>query len=298
VPRSGDDFWFFPPYVPVGERRAHAAQALARLLKKSKRAPQPIAASRSRTLTTTFWGKAWCANLERYADFASRLPRGRSYARNGSVVDLVIGRGTVRAYVAGSELYETTVRVAPMRPVRWRAVVSRCTGRIGSLVGLLKGELSGEVLAVLTDAREGLFPEPREIDFDCSCPDQAAMCKHVAAVLYGVGVRLDAQPELFFALRDVDQTQLLASAATGAPTRTQAAGVRRIAGDKLAEVFGIDIEAGTAAGAARQRPGSSPAAGQDAAAPKTSATRKSAPASARRRGTPRESPSRRRRSRG
>jgi uncharacterized Zn finger protein len=208
------------------------------------RAPAPIPAQRRRALTTTFWGKAWCDNLERYADFATRLPRGRSYARNGSVVDLVISRGTVEAHVAGSELYRTSVRVARMAPARWKQVVSRCTGKIASLVALLKGELSAEVLAVLADRREGLFPEPREIEFDCSCPDDASMCKHVAAVLYGVGIRLDAEPALFFTLRDVDQAELLSSAAAGAVSRPRSGGGKRIAADKLASVFGIELDDG------------------------------------------------------
>jgi uncharacterized Zn finger protein len=242
LPRYSDDFWVFPAYVPVATKRALAARALTKLAKKTGRKPEPIVAQRRRALATTFWGKAWCDNLERYADFASRLPRGRSYARNGSVVDLLIAKGKVEARVAGSELYETTVRMTPMTKTRWRQVVSRCTGKIGSLVGLLRGELSAEVLAVLADARQGLFPEPREMTFDCSCPDAADMCKHVAAVLYGVGIRLDENPALFFTLREVDQAELLSSATAGAVSRTRSSGGKRIAADKLADVFGIEIE--------------------------------------------------------
>jgi uncharacterized Zn finger protein len=194
-----------------------------------------------RQLTTTFWGTAWSDNLERYADLANRLPRGRAYVRNGSVVDLAITRGTVHAYVAGSELYRVQIEIAPMAKGRWRKVVSRSTGRIGSLVGLLRGELSADVLAVLSDARDGLFPEPKEISLDCSCPDRAEVCKHVAAVLYGVGTRLDEKPELFFILRRVDQTELLSSATSGAVSRSRAGGAKRLASDTLAAVFGIDI---------------------------------------------------------
>ncbi len=134
-------------------------------------------------------------------DFANRLPRGRTYVRNGSVVDLTVALGEVEAFVAGTDMYTVMVGVAPMKRARWRRVVTRCTGRIGSLVGLLRGELSAEVPAVLADPKEGLFPEPREIAMACSCPDLAGMCKHVAAVLYGVGARLDERPELFFTLR-------------------------------------------------------------------------------------------------
>ena len=240
----GDGGWSFRPYVSVAEKRARAAKAIARIAKKRGRAAEPVLIQRrGRGIATTFWGKAWCDNLERYMDFANRLPRGRTYVRNGSVVDLAIAPGTVEARVAGSELYTVTVHIAQMKRARWRRVVTRCTGRIGSLVGLLRGELSGEVLAVLADAKEGLFPAPREITMDCSCPDWAGMCKHVAAVLYGVGARLDAKPELFFTLRQVDQTELLSSATSGAISRAGAGTGKRIAAEKLADVFGIEIEA-------------------------------------------------------
>jgi len=217
--------------------------ALAKLLKKSRRPAEPVTiAGRKRQLATTFWGKAWCDNLERYADFANRLPRGRAYLRNGSVLDLTIAEGRIEAYVAGSELYRVTIGIAPLAKTRWRQVVSRCTGRIGSLVGLLRGELSDEVLAVLTHAQDGLFPEPREMTLDCSCPDQADLCKHVAAVLYGVGIRLDAKPELFFVLRRADQAELLSSATASALSHGRPAAGKRIADDRLSAVFGIELE--------------------------------------------------------
>ena len=237
---------YYPPYVSAGEKRAYGVLALAKLLKKSKRTAEPVTiAGRKRQLATTFWGKAWCDNLERYADFANRLPRGRAYLRNGSVLDLAIAEGRIEAYVAGSELYRVTIGIAPLAKTRWRQVVSRCTGRIGSLVGLLRGELSDEVLAVLTHAQDGLFPEPREMTLDCSCPDWAGLCKHVAAVLYGVGIRLDAKPELFFVLRRADQAELLSSATAGPLSRGRPATGKRIADDRLSAVFGIELEDAT-----------------------------------------------------
>src|SRR5712692_4197611 len=239
----GGGWDYYPPYVSVGQKKAYGARALAKLLKKSKRKAEPVVlAHRRRQLTTTFWGKAWSDNLERYADLANRLPRGRTYLRNGSVLDLVIGGGRIEAYVAGSELYRVTIGIAPVAKARWRRVVTRCTGRIGSLVGLLRGELSDDVLAVLTHVKDGLFPEPREMTLDCSCPDSAALCKHIAAVLYGVGIRLDARPELFFVLRRVDQTELLSSATVGAVSRARPAAGKRIADDRLSAVFGIELE--------------------------------------------------------
>lgn len=236
------DWDYYPPYMSVAEKRAQGARALAKLLRKSQRPAEPVqVAHRKRQLATTFWGRAWADNLERYADLANRLPRGRAYLRNGSVLDLTIAGGRVQAYVAGSELYRVTITIGPMARPRWRRVVARCTGRIGSLVDLLRGELSHEVLAVLT-AKDGLFPEPRDLTLDCTCPDSADVCKHIAAVLYGVGVRLDARPELFFVLRQVDQADLLGSAAAGVVRRGRPAAGKRIADDRLSAVFGIELE--------------------------------------------------------
>src|SRR5258705_11317698 len=155
--RYDDGGWaYYPPYVSVTEKKAQGARALAKLLKKSKRAAEPVEIThRKRQLTTTFWGKAWADNLARYADLSNRLPRGRAYLRNASVLDLAIAAGRVEAYVAGSELYRGAIGMAPMAKARWRRGVTRCTGRIGSLIGLLRGELSSDVLAVLTDPKDG-----------------------------------------------------------------------------------------------------------------------------------------------
>ena len=288
----GDGGWSFRPYVSVAEKRARAAKAIARIAKKRGRAAEPVLIQRrGRGIATTFWGKAWCDNLERYMDFANRLPRGRTYVRNGSVVDLAIAPGTVEARVAGSDLYTVTVCIAQLKRARWRRVVNRCTGRIGSLVGLLRGELSAEVLAVLADAEEGLFPAPREITMDCSCPDWAGMCKHVAAVLYGVGARLDEKPELFFTLRQVDQTELLSSATSGGISRAGAGAGKRIAAEKLADVFGIEIEieaeppAPTRTGKQR-RPRAKPPGKRFGAPSKTGGTRRSKPSAGARRRKP------------
>jgi uncharacterized Zn finger protein len=246
------DWDFYPPYVSVAEKKAQGARALAKLLKKRKRAAEPVVVThRKRQVASTFWGQAWADNLERYADLANRLPRGRAYLKNGSVLDLAITAGRVEAFVAGSELYRVTIDIAPPAKPRWRRIVTRCTGRIGSLVGLLRGELSEDVLAQLTHAKEGLFPEPREMTFDCSCPDSADVCKHVAAALYGVSVRLDTRPELFFLLRQVDQAELLRSATAGAVSRVRPATGTRIADDRLSAVFGIELEPPRAMRAAR-----------------------------------------------
>ncbi|MEO7271975.1 MAG: hypothetical protein ABI211_08210, partial [Vicinamibacterales bacterium] len=190
----------------------------------------------------TFWGEAWCDNLERYSDYANRLPRGRTYVRNGSVVDLQIGSGRVTALVSGSTMYEVSVTVGPVPPARWKAICADCSGAIDSLVELLQGRLSKGVMTRLCEEKTGLFPSPKDIVFTCSCPDWASMCKHVAAVLYGIGARLDRQPELLFALRDVDQQDLIASAGSGlGKTGQRPAGEKVLASDDLSELFGIDI---------------------------------------------------------
>ena len=147
-----------------------------------------------RTIARTFWGKAWCDNLESYSDYENRLPRGRTYVRNGSVVHLEIKPGKITAIVSGSELYEVEITISPCPTRTWKRVKSECAGQIGSLVELLQGKLSKSVMDVVTRHNDGLFPKPAEIEMKCSCPDWAGMCKHVAAVMYGVGARLDESP--------------------------------------------------------------------------------------------------------
>jgi hypothetical protein len=227
-------------YVPVAERRRKADQKVAKL-KKQGRVIEPVTIA-GRAIATTFWGKAWCENLEHYSDYESRLPKGRTYVRNGSVVDLQIGAGVVTAMVAGSELYHARITITPVASARWKAICRDCAGTIDSLVELLQGRLAQGVMDRVCRADDGLFPKPSEIKLSCSCPDWASMCKHVAAVLYGVGARLDAKPELLFALRGVDPSDLVAHASLGAiPPRATGAPGNVLAGGDLAALFGLDI---------------------------------------------------------
>ena len=203
------------PYVTVAERRRKAAREMEKLKKKGH--PVSPVVIEGRTIAKTFWGKAWCENLERYSDFENRLPRGRTYVRNGSVVDLQIGGGEVKALVSGSEIYKVAVKVTPVSKARWQSICSDCAGAIDSLVELLQGRFSKGVMERLCRQGTGLFPSPDEIQLSCSCPDWASMCKHVAAVLYGIGARLDQQPELLFKLHKVDEKELIAKAGQGLP---------------------------------------------------------------------------------
>ena len=181
-------------------------------LKKKGRAISPVSID-GRKIAQSFWGKAWCENLERYSDYANRLPRGRTYVRNGSVVDLQIERGSPARMVSGSEIYEVKIDIAAVSPSRWKAIFKDCAGSIGSLVELLQGKLSKNVMERVCREGDGLFPAPAEIKMSCSCPDWAGMCKHVAATLYGAGARLDAAPDLLFTLRGVDRAELIRRAA-------------------------------------------------------------------------------------
>jgi uncharacterized Zn finger protein len=233
-----EDRW--PKYVPVKERHSNAARELARRLKKGEKA-SPVAIE-GRTIAESFWGKSWCENLERYSDFANRLPRGRTYVRNGSLVDLRIEKGRVKAFVSGSELYEVEVKIAPVAKLRWSAICKDCAGSIDSLVELLQGRFSQAVMSRICQQKTGLFPSPSEIEFTCSCPDDASMCKHIAAVLYGIGARFDSRSELLFLLRAVDHLELIAHAGQEVPAGRKVPASKKVLVDaNLSDVFGIEI---------------------------------------------------------
>jgi uncharacterized Zn finger protein len=232
-------FWSFRPYVPVAARRKEAAREVEKLKKKGH-AVSPVVIE-GRTIARSLWGKAWCDNLERYSDFENRLPRGRSYVRNGFVIDLKIARGQVEALVSGSEIYQIKIDIKVAAPSRWQAICQDCAGSVGSLVELLQGRLSKSVMERMCRKGDGLFPAPPEIKMSCSCPDWADMYKHVAAVLYGVGARLDASPELLFILRGVDHADLVSHAGAGLPSG--AGSTRILADDDVAALLGLDMAA-------------------------------------------------------
>ena len=228
------------PYVSVAERRRKAERAAARFKKKGQTL-SPVTAGPG-AIARTFWGKAWCDNLEHYSDFSNRLPRGRTYLRNGSVIDLKITAGVVSAQVMGSELYKIALNFSAVPKRQWQEIGGDCAGSIDSLVELLQGRLSKGVMERICRPRTGLFPSPREITFTCSCPDWAAMCKHVAAVFYGVGARLDEQPDLLFILRGVDAKELVARAGEGLlPAKKSPATGKVLDDSMLADVFGIEM---------------------------------------------------------
>jgi uncharacterized Zn finger protein len=228
------------PYVPVAEKRRQAERKLAKLKKRGQSiAPVTI---EGRTIAKTFWGKSWCTNLERYSDFESRVPRGRTYVRNGSVLDLQIAKGEVVAMVAGSSLYKIKITIAPVKAARWKAICRDCAGAIDSVVELLQGRLAKGVMDRVCREGDGLFPSPEEIKLSCSCPDWADMCKHVAAALYGVGARLDEKPQFLFVLRGVDENELLTNAGQDLALATAAPGGAKILDDSdVAALFGLEM---------------------------------------------------------
>jgi uncharacterized Zn finger protein len=241
----------FPRYVPAAARRRKAEQETARLRKRGSD-PSPVLVG-GRRIARTFWGESWCRNLERYSDYANRLPRGRTYVRSGAVVDLQITRGRVESRVAGTHLYRIRITVSAVPEDRWQRLCKECAGGIDSVVELLQGRLSKAVMEPLCREQTGLFPSPAEIAFECSCPDWASMCKHVAATLYGVGARLDHQPELLFLLRGVDQNDLIAKAGSGLAVGPKKPRARRIlAEESLSEMFGIEIAETTDTGRAKR----------------------------------------------
>lgn len=231
--------WNHRPYVSAGERRAKATKHAKKLAKTGEKL-SPVTID-GRMIARSFWGKAWCDHLELLGDYANRLPRGRTYVRNGSVLDLQITSGKIKTRVMGSTLYHGAIAVAPLKAERWKTIKAACAGKIDSLVGLLQGRLSEPVMRIITDQEKGLFPKPSEIKLECSCPDSAGLCKHLAAVLYGVGARLDQQPELLFVLRGVDHLELIDAAADVSTLAPAENGTPSLDPTHLSDIFGIEI---------------------------------------------------------
>ena len=134
------------------------------------------------------------------------------------------------------------IAIKAASPSLWKALCEDCAGSINSLVELLQGRFSKGVMERVCLPGKGLFPTPKEIKLSCSCPDWADMCKHVAAVLYGVGARLDASPELLFILRGVDHAELVAKAGEGLPAAKKPISSKRVmAGGDLGALFGVEM---------------------------------------------------------
>lgn len=238
--------WEYPEYVPVAEKKRRALQKLSELQKKNS-AIRPVIIQGT-ALVRNWWGKAWNTNLERYADYHNRIGRGKSYVRHGAVLDLQIEKGNIAALVQGSRSkpYKVVVRVKTLPSRVWQEIKAACGGRLESLQDLIAGVFPRELGDIFLSKDTGLFPSPKEISFDCSCPDWASMCKHVAATLYGIGARLDDDPMLFFTLRGVDVQELVRrTVAEQTDKLLKKAGKkssRVLESANLSELFGIDVD--------------------------------------------------------
>jgi uncharacterized Zn finger protein len=237
---------YYPPYVTVAEKKAKATKKLKQLKKKNPDI-KPILLE-GRTIARTWWGKSWNRNLEQYADYSNRIGRGRSYVRHGAVLDLQINSGKVESLVQGtrSKPYSVIIKIKAVNKNIWKHIKAACEGKLDSLQELLAGKFPKALGEIFTIQGKGLFPSPKEIEFSCSCPDWAYMCKHVAATLYGIGARLDEEPGLFFKLRKVKMKDLVTQAVEDKTRKllkkAKKKTARVIAESDLADVFGIDME--------------------------------------------------------
>ena len=231
-------YYGYPRYVSVAEKRAKAEKKIVALKKKGVKT-NPVK-TEGRVIAKTFWGKSWCSHLESYSDYDNRLPRGRTYVRNGSVIDLNVDKGLIKSMVSGSDIYQVKIQVEALNENLWDNIVKNCSNQIISVIDLLQGKLSKSVMEIVTDKKTGLFPSPNELKFFCSCPDWASMCKHVAATLYGFGSRLDETPDLLFKVRHVDSGELITKAtATKLSDKSKKS---KISSNNLSELFDIEME--------------------------------------------------------
>ena len=236
----------YKPYESVADKKLKAAKKFEKLKKKNKNL-QPVVVEGS-AISKKWWGKAWLKHLESYADYSNRLPRGKSYVKQGAIFDLQVSEGSIKALVngSGSKIYTVDVEVKTLNKVQWKKMVNACQNSIESLESLSQGGFSKEMEALLKNPEYGLFPKVSEISFTCSCPDWAVMCKHVAAVLYGFSTKLDTDPLLFFKLRDVDMKDLLQkSVDEKLDAMLKNAGMktsRTLSDDQVQDLFGIEMD--------------------------------------------------------
>lgn len=225
----------YGPYVNRATKQKNANREATKLKKKGvKVSPVKI---EGRTIAKSFWGKAWCDDLERNGPDANRLAKARTYARNGSIVHLELSKNKVRAIVAGSSIYQVEIVFNELEQAKWLAFQNKCKGQVSSLVDLLAGKIPESVMKLVSEEGQGLFPGTGKMKFSCTCPDFTSLCKHVAAVLYGVGSRLDSDPELIFRLRGVDPRDLLPEI----KSLTKSSNQKAISNEELEDIFGVDI---------------------------------------------------------
>lgn len=201
---------FYQNYISISDQKAMALKSKKRLEKNLNRSLEPIILA-STKLATSWWGKMWNTNLERYAEYSNRIGRGKTYVKNELVIDLQIEESKVFAYVQGKrrDPYQIAIYIDPTKPGLIEQIKEKCQGKLDTVEELLEGKFSKEISSIFMIQGAGLFPEPKEIKFRCSCPDYTSCCKHVSAVLYGIGSKLDVNPLLFFTLRGINLDDFL-----------------------------------------------------------------------------------------
>ncbi len=243
--------YYYPEYVSVAQKKANAQKKLVKLRKDKKyRDIEPIVIE-GQSIAKTWWGKAWCSNLEKYSDYENRIGRGRSYVRHGFVFDLKIFSGKVTSLVQGSESmpYRCDIKFELLNSKNWDSIKDLTGSRFDSIEELLHGRFPKSLQEVFSDKGKGIFPASKEICFDCSCPDSANMCKHIAATLYAVGARFDNKPELLFTLRGVDLNELIGStinshkeSVLSKAANAKSSRIINIKNDPLSKLFDIDFK--------------------------------------------------------
>ena len=200
----------YPKYESVAEKKANVQKKLAKLNAKNKSPLSPVIIM-GRGISNSWWGKSWCKNLERYSDYSNRIGRGRSYVRNGFVIDLKLSEGKIESQVmgSGSKPYKCVINISTLSESAWKSIKDKIGSKFDSIQVLLAGKFPTELQEIFSSLEYGFFPKPKEIKMNCSCPDWATMCKHIAATLYAVGARLDESPELIFTLRGVDMKDII-----------------------------------------------------------------------------------------
>ncbi|WP_294374419.1 hypothetical protein [uncultured Clostridium sp.] len=202
-------FYRYYQYETTEDKKEKAEKSLKKLRKKNPNISPVII--KGNKIAQSWWGSAWNKNLEKYADLKNRMGRGKNYVKNGLVLDLQIKTGEIDGIVqgSGSNYYEVNIKIDKLKKSKWKNIMEFCNHKIDTLETLIEGKFPKEFQEIFNKSEYGLFPHPKEIHFKCNCPDSARVCKHVAAVLYGTGARIDEDPLLFFKLRDVDFQDLL-----------------------------------------------------------------------------------------
>lgn len=208
---------------------------------------QSLLPNAKRDLCTTFWGQAWNRHLVAHAQYQGAMSPARTALRRGQVMDLQITPGEARSVVAHHDLWEVHIHIKPLDEETWSELKTACAGKIGSLLELLDGKLSDEVMREVTHTEHGLFPSPGEIRCRCTCEDESDLCRHSAATLYGVGVKLDESPALLFELRQVNPAELSAAVTSSMgewDLPDFAINAEDLPMGDLSALFGIDLESG------------------------------------------------------